>query len=76
LSFSGRFLVSASLSDVWLDLRFRRSALWPTSHSALELGSHCVGILGGCYFASRPFSGARSEIHQLALCCQHVMLVC
>jgi hypothetical protein len=74
LSFSSSCLVSSSLSEVWLVLRFWRSALWPTSHPALELGSCCVGLFGACYFASHPFSGSSSEICQLALCCQHVML--
>jgi hypothetical protein len=46
LSFRGSCLVSASLSEVWLALRFWRSALWPTSHPALELGFHCVGFWG------------------------------
>jgi hypothetical protein len=61
---------------VWLVLSFQRSALWPTSHPTLELCFHCVGLLGTCFFALHPFSGARSEICQLALCCQCVMLVC
>jgi hypothetical protein len=72
----GSYLVSNSLRKVWLVLRFWRSALWPTSRPALELGFHCVGLLGACFFALCPFSGARSEIHQPALCCQRVMLVC
>jgi hypothetical protein len=76
LSFSGRWLVSSSLSEVWLILRFQRSALWFTSCPALELGFLCVGLLGACFFAAPPFSGARSEIYQLAPCCQCVMLVC
>jgi hypothetical protein len=42
---------------VWLVLGFWKSALWPTSHPALELGFHCVGLLGACFFASPPFSG-------------------
>jgi hypothetical protein len=60
---------------VWLVLRFRRSALWPTN-SCLELGFHCVGLLGACFFALPPFSGARSVICQPAPCCQCVMLFC
>jgi hypothetical protein len=76
LSFSVSSLVSSSLSEIWLVLRFQRSALWPTSCSALELGFHCVGLLGAYFFALRPFSGASSEIHQPALCFQHFMLVC
>jgi hypothetical protein len=40
------------------------------------LGFLCDGLLGTCFFAVHTFSGARSEICQLALCCQHVMLVC
>jgi hypothetical protein len=52
-SFSGSCLVCSSLSEVWLVLRFWRSALWFTSHPA---------------FASPPSSGARSEIRQLAPC--------
>jgi hypothetical protein len=75
LSFGGSCLVSSTLNEVWLVLRFQRSALWTTSHPALELGFHCVCLLGACFFASHLFFGARSEIHQLALCCQHVMLV-
>jgi hypothetical protein len=42
----------------------------------LQLGSCCVGLLHAFYIDSHPFSWARSEIHQLALCYQHVMLVC
>jgi hypothetical protein len=61
---------------MWFVLRFCRSALWPISCPALELGFCCVGLLGACFFASPPFSGARSEICQPALCCQCVMLVC
>jgi hypothetical protein len=59
-----------------LIFRFQRSALWPISHPALELGSCCVGLLGTCYFALCPFSGARLEICHPAFCCQRVMLVC
>jgi hypothetical protein len=29
-----------------------------------------------CFFASPPFSGARSVIHQLAPYCQHIVRVC
>jgi hypothetical protein len=76
LSFSGSCIVSSFLSEVWLILRFRRSALWPTSCPALELGFHCFGLLGAYFFASHPFSGARSEIHQPALCCQRIVVVC
>jgi hypothetical protein len=76
LSFSGSCLVSSSLSEVGLVLRFWRSALWLTNYPALELGFHCVGLLGACFSASCPLSGARSEIPQLAFCCQCVMLVC
>jgi hypothetical protein len=75
LSFSGSCLVSSSLSEVWFVFRFWRSALWPTSHPTLVLGSPCVGLLEACHFALLPFFGARSEISQPALCCQHVMLV-
>jgi hypothetical protein len=75
-SFSGNCLVSSSCSEVVLFLRFWRSALWPTSYLALELGFHFVGLLGACFFASCPFSGSWSENHQPALCCQHVILVC
>jgi hypothetical protein len=56
--------------SVYSVLRFWRTALYSTSHPALELGFCCVGFLGACFFASLTFSGARSEI------CQHVMLVC
>jgi hypothetical protein len=67
LYFSGSCLDGSSLSEVWLVLRFWRSALCTTSHPALELGFCCVGLLGAYFFASCLFSGARSEIHQLAL---------
>jgi hypothetical protein len=40
------------------------------------LGFHCAGLLGACFFALPPFSGARSEIHQTDPCCQHVKMVC
>jgi hypothetical protein len=53
---------------MWLVLRFQRSALWPNSHPALELGFCCVGLLGACFFALPHFSGMRSEIHQLGPC--------
>jgi hypothetical protein len=76
LSFSSSCLVSSSLSQVWFVLRFWRSAAWPISHPALDLGFCCVGLLGACFFASCPFSGAQSEIYQPAPCCQCVMLVC
>jgi hypothetical protein len=76
LSFTGSCLVSSSLSEVLLALRFQKSALWPSSHPALQLGSHYVGLLGACYFALYPFSGAKSEIHQLSVCCQCFILVC
>jgi hypothetical protein len=69
LCFSGSCLVSSSLSEVWLVLRFWRSALWSTSCPALDLGFFCVGLLGTCFFASPPVYGARSEIHQPAPCC-------
>jgi hypothetical protein len=75
LSFSSSCLVSSSLSELWLVCSFQRSALWPTSHLALQLGFCCVGLLGTCFFASSTFFGARSEIHQLTPCCQCVMLV-
>jgi hypothetical protein len=68
LSFRGSCLVSSSLSEVWLVLRFRRSALWPTSHPALELGFCSVCLLGAYFFSSCPFSGARSEIFLLSVC--------
>jgi hypothetical protein len=76
LSFSSSCLVSSSLSEMWFVLRFQRSALWPTNHPALELGFLCVDLLGACFFALTPFSGAKSEICQPALYCQCVMLVC
>jgi hypothetical protein len=76
LSFSGSCLVSSSLSEVWLFLRFRRSGLWPTCHLASELCFCCVGLLGSCFFALPPVSEVRSEFCQLAPCCQCVMLVC
>jgi hypothetical protein len=44
--------------------------------SCLELGSHCVGLLGACFFVLPPFSGAMSVIFQLAPCCQCVVMVC
>jgi hypothetical protein len=44
--------------------------------SCFELGFHCAWLLGACFFASSPFFGARSVIHQLAPCCQHVVMVC
>jgi hypothetical protein len=47
-----------------------------TSCPALELGFLCVGLLGACFFASLLFSGARSEICQLAPSYHLVMLVC
>jgi hypothetical protein len=76
LSFSSSCLVSSSLSEMWFVLRFQRSALWPTNHPALELGFLCVDLLGACFFASPPFSGATSEFCQPAPCCQCAMLVC
>jgi hypothetical protein len=57
--FSGSCIVNSSLSKVWLVLRFRRSALWPTSCSALELGFCCVVLLGACFFSSYPCSEVR-----------------
>jgi hypothetical protein len=33
-------------------------------------------FLGACFFASLSFSGAKSVIHQLAPCCQHVVMIC
>jgi hypothetical protein len=75
LSFRGSCLVSLSLGEVWLVLRFRRSALWPTSHPALKLGFRCC-FTGGLFLCLPPFLWARSEIRQSSLCCQHVMLVC
>jgi hypothetical protein len=54
----------------------QRSALWFTICPTLELGFLCVGLLGACFFAVPPFSGARSESPQQAPCCQHVMLIC
>jgi hypothetical protein len=75
LSFSDSCLVSYSLSEVWLVLRFQRSGLWPTNCPSLELCFCCVGLLEACFFALYPFSEARSEICQLTLCCQRVMLV-
>jgi hypothetical protein len=66
LSFSRSCLVSSSLSEVWLVLRFQRLALWPTSHPALELSSYCVGVLGACYFAHTLSQGqGQSSINQL-----------
>jgi hypothetical protein len=44
-----------SLSEVWLVLRFGRSALWPTSRPALELSFHCVCLFGGLFFCLAPF---------------------
>jgi hypothetical protein len=60
LSFSISHLVSSSLSEVWLVLKFWRSVMWSSSHPALELGFLFVGLLGACFFALTPFSGARS----------------
>jgi hypothetical protein len=41
--------------------------------SCFEVGFLCVGLLEVGFFALPPFSGAKSEICQLAPCCQHVM---
>jgi hypothetical protein len=76
LSYSSSCSVSSSLSEVLLVLRFWRSALWLTSYPALGLGFPSIGLLGAYFFALCPFSGVRSEVHQLVLCCQHVMLIC
>jgi hypothetical protein len=67
-------MVSASLSEVWLVLRFWGSALWPTIHPAVVLGFGCFGLLWASFFALPSFSGAKSEIRQQATCCQCVLL--
>jgi hypothetical protein len=41
----------------------------------LELGFLCVGSLGACFFASPPFSGTSSVIHQLSPCCKSLVMV-
>jgi hypothetical protein len=35
---------------------------------------HYTYLLGACFFASPPFSGAKPVIHQQAICCQHVVM--
>jgi hypothetical protein len=50
LSFSSSCLVSSSLSEVWLVLRFWRSDLWSTSHHAvglLDLSQACLELVSG-----------------------------
>jgi hypothetical protein len=80
-SFSGSCLVSSSLSGVWW-FKFEccpqvpESALKSTSCPALELGYCWACLLGACFFASPPFSRARSVICQLAPCYQHVVMAC
>jgi hypothetical protein len=44
--------------------------------SSLELSFCCVDLLGACFFAWPPFSGAKSVICQPAPSCQHVVMVC
>jgi hypothetical protein len=72
-SFNSSCLVSSSLNEVWLVLRFQRSALWFTSRPALELGFLCVVLLGAYFFASPPFSGAGqrsvSQLHAVSVLC-------
>jgi hypothetical protein len=55
--------------------RFRRSVLKSTSCSALKVAFHWAYLLVAYFFASFPFSGARSGIHQPAPCCQCVVMV-
>jgi hypothetical protein len=43
--------------------------------SYLEVPIHCTCLLGACFFASPPFSGARSVIRQSAPCYQNVVMV-
>jgi hypothetical protein len=40
------------------------------------LGFCCIGLLWACFFALPPFSGARSDICQLAVCCKCTTVVC
>jgi hypothetical protein len=61
--------------SLYVVLRFRRLALKPTSCPALEVVIHCTCLLGACFFALPPFSGARSVICHWAPCCQHVVMV-
>jgi hypothetical protein len=53
------------------------SGISPVAHqlSCFGVGFSLCCLLGACFFASPPFSGARSVIHQLAPCCQHDVLV-
>jgi hypothetical protein len=76
LSLSGSCLDSSSLSEVWLVLRFWRSALRPPSCPALDFVLAVLAYWGLVTLPRCLFSRARSEIHQPALCCQCVMLLC
>jgi hypothetical protein len=55
LLFSSSCLVSSSISEVLLVHSFWRSALWPTSCLAFELGFHFVGLLVAIIFCLAPF---------------------
>jgi hypothetical protein len=44
--------------------------------SCFGVGFSLCWFIGGLFFVLPTFSGVESEIHQLALCCQHVILVC
>jgi hypothetical protein len=48
-------LVSSSLSEVWLVLRFPRSALYPTSCSAFGVGFSLYWFIGGLFLHLSPF---------------------
>jgi hypothetical protein len=81
LSFRGSCLVSSSLSEVWQFRFVCCSQVLEISCVVHQLSCFGVGfslclITGSRFFASPPFSGARSVIHQPVPCCQHVMIVC
>jgi hypothetical protein len=44
--------------------------------SCIGVGFSLCWLLGACFFALPPCSGARSVISQLAPCCQSVVMVC
>jgi hypothetical protein len=64
---------------VWMCILSSGSGKKLCSPPAILLWTWVFAMLvywGACFFASPPFSGARSDICQPAPCCQHVMLVC
>jgi hypothetical protein len=74
VSFSGSCLVNSSLSAVWLFM----FACYPQVQeirSVTHQLSLCL-FTGDLFLCLSPFSGAMSVIHQLAPCCQFVVMVC